>query len=56
LPLENQWNYGMVEKWNIGDEKGAAAGGLISDQCHLYKNRSHAAKPSIPTFHYSSTP
>jgi hypothetical protein len=29
---------------------------LFSALCHSYKNRSHTAKPSIPTFHYSNTP
>ncbi len=29
---------------------------LISDPCHLYKNKSHSSKPSVPPFHYSSTP
>jgi hypothetical protein len=29
---------------------------LISDECHLYKNGSRTANPSILTFHYSSTP
>ena len=46
----------MVEKWNIGYDKRSAAGGLISDRSPLSKIRSHSAKPSIPTFQYSSTP
>ena len=29
---------------------------LISDLCHPYKNRSHSAKPIIPTLHYSIIP
>jgi hypothetical protein len=56
LPLDNRWNIGMVEKWNIGYKKRSTAGGLISDQCHLFKNRPHTAKSGIPAFHYSSTP
>jgi len=38
------------EKWIIGYEKRSAAGGLISDQCYLYKNRSI---PPNPLFQYS---
>jgi hypothetical protein len=26
LPLDNQWNNGMVEKWNIGYEKRMMSG------------------------------
>ncbi|CAB1084886.1 hypothetical protein D1AOALGA4SA_12392 [Olavius algarvensis Delta 1 endosymbiont] len=29
---------------------------LFSNKYHLYKNRSHSAKPSLPTFHYSIIP
>ena len=56
LSLDTQWNNGMVEKWNNGYEKWSAAGGLISDRDHSCKNRSQSAKPSIPTFQYSSNP
>jgi hypothetical protein len=52
LITNNQWNNGMVEKWNTGQEK-QSAGGLIPDKSHYYKNRSHSTKPSFPTFHYS---
>ncbi|MBT8364223.1 MAG: hypothetical protein KJP23_05910, partial [Deltaproteobacteria bacterium] len=56
MPSANQWNNGMVEKWNIGDEKRMMSYILISDRCHVDKIRSHSAKPNIPTFQYSNTP
>jgi hypothetical protein len=39
-----------------GYKKRSAAGGLIFGQCHLFNNKPHSAKSSIPTFHYSNTP
>jgi hypothetical protein len=42
-----------MEHWVCKAEDGLI---LISDQCHLKKIRSHSAKLSIPTFHYSTTP
>jgi hypothetical protein len=46
----------MEEKWNIGYKKADDVLILITDHSHLNKNGFHSAKPSIPTFHYSSTP
>jgi hypothetical protein len=40
----------MVEWWKNGCEKKA-----MPEFC-LYKDRSHSAKPNIPTFHYSTIP
>jgi excinuclease ABC subunit B len=48
----------MVEKWNSEYSGSKADDGLIlfCDPSQLYKNRSHTAKPIIPTFQDSSTP
>jgi hypothetical protein len=48
----------MMEWWNNGILGIETDDGLIlnSDPCHLYKIRSHSAKPSIPTFQYSIIP
>jgi len=46
-------------EWWINGILGMKSGGvliLISAAGKLSKNRSHSAKPSIPTFHYSSIP
>jgi len=47
------WNDGIMEYW-----KSIADDGLIlqTDSNHLYKNRSHPTKPSIPKFQYSIIP
>jgi len=42
-----------MEYWGSKADDGLI---LISYPCQLYKNRSHSAKPIIPTFQYSNTP
>jgi len=53
LPTGNRWNIGMVEIWNIGYETRSSAGGLISDEAHLYEID---RIPPNPVFQHSSTP
>jgi len=43
----------MMEFWESKADDGLI---LSSDPCHPYKNRSHSAKYSIPTFQYSIIP
>jgi hypothetical protein len=52
-----------MEEWNGGKMNSEYSGSkaddgliLFYDPCRLYKNRSHSAKPIIPTFQYSNTP
>jgi hypothetical protein len=47
------WNSGIMEYWKSKADDGLI---LCSDSSHLYKNRSHSAKPSIPTFQCSIIP
>ena len=42
-----------MEYWESKADDGLI---LYSDPCHPYKNRSHSAKPIIPTFQYSIIP
>jgi hypothetical protein len=51
--LETQWNGGIMEYRVSKKDDGQI---LICDPCHPYKNRSHSAKPIIPTFQYSIIP
>jgi hypothetical protein len=47
------WNVGIMEYWESKTDEGLI---LNSNPYHLYKNRPHSAKPSIPTFQYSIIP
>jgi hypothetical protein len=42
-----------MEYWESKSDDGLI---LNSDPCHLYKIRSHSAKPSVPAFQYSIIP
>jgi hypothetical protein len=42
-----------MEYWESKTDDGQI---LIVDLCHSYKNRSHSAKPIIPTLQYSIIP
>ena len=42
-----------MEYWESKTDDGLI---LNSDPCHLYKIRSHSAKPSVPAFQYSIIP
>jgi hypothetical protein len=42
-----------MEYWESKADDGLI---LYTDPCHHYKNRSHSAIPSIPTFQYSIIP
>ena len=44
------------EKWNIGYKKRSTAGGLISDQCHLFKNKKINLISPNPVFQHSIIP
>jgi hypothetical protein len=42
-----------LEYWELKTDDGLI---LFSDPCHSAKNRSHSAKPSVPSFQYSIIP
>ena len=44
--MDDEWNSGMVEKWNIGYEKLSA----------IFLKRSPSAITNIPSFQFSNTP
>ena len=44
LPVDAEWNIGMVEGW------------VCKTECHLFYKRSPSARPNIPSFQFSNTP
>jgi len=50
----NIWNNGMMEKWNIGDQKRILDIFLFLISANSVKKRFHSIKPIIPTLHYSN--
>jgi hypothetical protein len=48
-----KWNGGKMEYWELKTDDGLI---LFSGPYHPDKNRSHSAKPSIPSFQYSIIP